>query len=118
MAHLVHLLSLLFLSLTSGYFLSPPSRGTFLCPTALHGRAAAVRAATKGKTDAKKTKVYSTFGKKIIMAVKNGGSDSPDANKMLRDVITAAKRNNVPVDNIKRAIKRATETKQGDYAER
>ena len=43
------------------------------------------------------------------MAVKEGGSASPDANKSLRDVISAAKKNNVPVDNINRAIKKATE---------
>ncbi|GMH50728.1 hypothetical protein TL16_g00849 [Triparma laevis f. inornata] len=65
--------------------------------TSLFGRAAAVRAATKGKTDAAKTKIYGQFGKKIIMAVKDGGSASPDANKALRDVISMAKKNNVPV---------------------
>ena len=37
--------------------------------TALFGRAAAVRAATKGKTDAKKAKTNALYGKKIIMAV-------------------------------------------------
>ncbi|GMH56473.1 hypothetical protein TrRE_jg7765 [Triparma retinervis] len=78
--------------------------------TALFGRAAAVRAQTKGKTDAKKTKIYGQFGKKIIMAVKDGGSASPEANKLLRDTIAAAKKNNVPADNIKRAIKRATDS--------
>mmetsp|Transcript_10170 Transcript_10170/g.20239 ORF Transcript_10170/g.20239 Transcript_10170/m.20239 type:complete len:287 (+) Transcript_10170:444-1304(+) len=83
-------------------------------PTFLNGRAAAVRAATKGKTDARKTKIYGQFGKKIIMAVKEGGSASPDANKALRDVISAAKKNNVPVDNINRAIKKATESASGD----
>jgi len=41
------------------------------------GRAAAVRAATKSKTDAKKAKVNGLYGKKIIMAVKEGGSPDP-----------------------------------------
>lgn len=81
------------------------------------GRAAAVRAATKGKTDAKKAKVNGIYGKKIIMAVKQGGSADPQANRSLNDVIAAAKRNNVPVDNINRAIKKASEGNQGDFSE-
>lgn len=43
------------------------------------------------QTDARKTKLYGQYGKKIIMAVKEGGSSSPDANKQLRDVLAAAK---------------------------
>mmetsp|Transcript_32707 Transcript_32707/g.47327 ORF Transcript_32707/g.47327 Transcript_32707/m.47327 type:complete len:284 (-) Transcript_32707:105-956(-) len=81
------------------------------------GRAAAVRAATKGKTDAKKAKINGIYGKKIIMAVKQGGSPDPVANRALNDVIYAAKRNNVPIDNINRAIKKATEGNQGDFSE-
>jgi len=81
------------------------------------GRAAAVRAATKGKTDAKKAKTNASYGKKIIMAVKQGGSASPDANKQLADLIVQAKRNNVPVDNINRAIKRASESNTADFSE-
>ena len=61
------------------------------------GRAAAVRAATKSKTDAKKAKTNATFGKKIIMAVKQGGPD-PDSNRALGELIKAAKANSVPVD--------------------
>lgn len=61
------------------------------------GRAAAVRAATKSKTDAKKAKINATYGKKIIMAVKQGGPD-PDSNRALGDLIKAAKANSVPVD--------------------
>jgi transcriptional/translational regulatory protein YebC/TACO1 len=62
------------------------------------GRAAAVRANTKSKTDAAKAKTNGFYGKKLIMAVKQGGSPDPEANTMLRDVIKAAKSNNVPVD--------------------
>lgn len=62
------------------------------------GRAAAVRAATKSKTDAKKAKVNAVYGKKIIMAVKQGGGPDPDSNRQLGDVIKQAKANNVPVD--------------------
>lgn len=81
------------------------------------GRAAAVRAATKSKTDAKKTKINAAFGKRIIMAVKQGGSPDANANRMLADVIRAAKSNNVPVDNITRAVKRASEATVGDFSE-
>jgi YebC/PmpR family DNA-binding regulatory protein len=81
------------------------------------GRAAAVRAATKGKTDAKKAKVNAYYGKKIIMAVKQGGSADPIANRQLGELIKAAKQNSVPVDNINRAIKRATEKDAGDFSE-
>ena len=62
------------------------------------GRAAAVRAATKSKTDAKKAKTNAVFGKKIIMAVKAGGSPDPIANKKLGDIIKQAKANSVPVE--------------------
>ena len=61
------------------------------------GRAAAVRAATKSKTDLKKSKTNALYGKKIIMAVKQGGPD-PDGNRALADIIKQAKANSVPVD--------------------
>jgi len=81
------------------------------------GRAADVRAKTKSKSDAKKAKVNAVFGKKIIMAVKQGGSPDPNANGQLNAVIKAAKANNVPADNIARAIKRATEANTQDFSE-
>lgn len=62
------------------------------------GRAAAVRAATKSKTDAKKAKTNAVFGKKIIMAVKQGGSPDPNSNRMLGDIIRQAKASSVPMD--------------------
>lgn len=80
------------------------------------GRAAAVRAATKGKTDAKKAKVNALYGKKIIMAVKQSGPD-PNANRALGELIKAAKSNSVPVDNISRAIKKASESSTADFSE-
>ncbi|VEU35790.1 unnamed protein product [Pseudo-nitzschia multistriata] len=81
------------------------------------GRAAAVRAATKSKTDAKKAKVNAVFGKKITMAVKQGGSPSLDSNRQLAEIVKQAKANNVPVDNINRAIKRASEANTADFSE-
>lgn len=80
------------------------------------GRAAAVREKTKSKTDAKKAKTNAVFGKKIIMAVKQGGPE-PDANRALADIIRQAKTNNVPVDNITRAIKRASEASTATFSE-
>jgi YebC/PmpR family DNA-binding regulatory protein len=93
-----------------------PEHATRMSPLFM-GRAAAVRAATKSKTDLKKAKTNALYGKKIVMAVKQGGSPSPDANKQLADVIKQAKANNVPVDNINRAIKKASEANVGDFAE-
>ena len=81
------------------------------------GRAAAVRAATKAKTDGRKAKINAIFGKRIIMAVKNGGGPDTEANTLLRDVIKQAKSNSVPVENIQRAIKRASEGAVGDFTE-
>jgi len=57
------------------------------------------------------------YGKKIMMAVKQGGSPDPVANRQLHDVIAAAKRNSVPAENIQRAIKKASEGKAGDFSE-
>ncbi|KAL3767516.1 hypothetical protein ACHAWU_000179 [Discostella pseudostelligera] len=94
-----------------------PSSPTHRLSPLFMGRAAAVRAATKGKTDAKKAKVNAYYGKKIIMAVKQGGSSDPVANRQLGELIKAAKNNSVPMDNINRAIKRATEKDAGDFSE-
>ncbi|GKY95519.1 hypothetical protein MPSEU_000513600 [Mayamaea pseudoterrestris] len=87
------------------------------CLPLFMGRAAAVRASTKAKTDGKKAKTNALFGKRIIMAVKEGGSGDPQANRQLNDVLKQAKANNVPVDNITRAIKKATEANTADFKE-
>jgi YebC/PmpR family DNA-binding regulatory protein len=63
--------------------------------------------AKKGKTDAKRGKIFTKIGKEIIVAVKNGGSN-PDANSRLRDVIAKAKAANMPGDTIAKAIKKAS----------
>ncbi len=46
----------------------------------------------------KKAKTNGIYGKKIIMAVKQGGSPDPNANRMLADVIKQAKGNSVPAE--------------------
>ena len=60
----------------------------------------------KEKTDAQKASVFTKIGREIILAVKEGGPD-PAANSKLKDIITKAKANNVPNDNIERVIKKA-----------
>jgi len=92
-----------------------PSTTRYTSPLFM-GRAAAVREKTKSKTDGKKAKTNAIFGKRIIMAVKQGGPD-PDSNRALGDIIKQAKTNNVPVDNITRAIKRASEASTADFSE-
>ncbi len=61
----------------------------------------------KAKTDAQKGKVFTKIGKEIAIAVRDGGPD-PASNSKLRDLIEKAKANNVPNDNIERAIKKAS----------
>jgi len=99
------------------FILTQQSSRSSSVPPLFMGRAAAVRASTKSKTDAKKAKTNAIFGKRIIVAVKEGGSPEPNANRQLADVIKQAKANNVPVENISRAIKKATEGNAGDFKE-
>jgi len=61
----------------------------------------------KGALDAKRGKIFTRLIKEISIAAKNGGGD-PDANPRLRTAILAAKSENMPQDNIKRAIQRGT----------
>ena len=61
----------------------------------------------KGALDAKRGKIFTRLIKEISIAAKNGGGD-PDANPRLRGAILAAKSENMPADNIKRAIQRGT----------
>lgn len=63
--------------------------------------------AKKGKTDAKRGKIFTKIGKEIVVAVKNGGA-SPDTNARLRDIIAKAKAANMPNDTISKAIKKAS----------
>lgn len=61
----------------------------------------------KEKTDSQRAKVFTKIGKEIAMAVRDGGAD-PVSNSKLSDLIAKAKANNVPNDNIERAIKKAS----------
>ncbi|MEZ2346091.1 YebC/PmpR family DNA-binding transcriptional regulator [Terriglobus sp. RCC_193] len=61
----------------------------------------------KGAADAKRGKVFTRLIKEITVAAKQGGGD-PDGNPRLRTAILAAKAENMPADNIKRATQRGT----------
>jgi len=61
----------------------------------------------KEKTDAQRAKIFTKIGREMAVAVREGGSD-PASNSKLRDCIAKARANNVPNDNIKRIIERAS----------
>ena len=61
-------------------------------------------------------KTFTKIGKQIAIAVKAGGPE-PDMNPALRAIIANAKRENMPKDNIERAIKNAMGKDQSDYKE-
>ena len=61
----------------------------------------------KGKVDAQRGALFTKLSKEIILAAKSGSSD-PEANYRLKMAVEKARENNMPQDNIKRAIARAT----------
>ncbi len=61
----------------------------------------------KASTDAKRGRVFTRVIKEITVAARGGGGD-PDANPRLRAAMAAAKAENMPADNIKRAVQRGT----------
>ena len=61
----------------------------------------------KGANDAKRGKIFSRLSRDITLAAKDGGGD-PDMNARLRTILLKAKAENMPVDNIERAIKKGT----------
>ncbi len=66
----------------------------------------------KGALDAKRGKIFTRLIKEITIAAKQGGGD-PDGNPRLRGAIAAAKAENMPAENIKRAIQRGTGELEG-----
>jgi YebC/PmpR family DNA-binding regulatory protein len=65
----------------------------------------------KAATDAKRGKIYTRIVKEIILAAKSNGD--PETNPRLRTAINTAKQNNMPRENIERAIKRGTGELEG-----
>jgi YebC/PmpR family DNA-binding regulatory protein len=61
----------------------------------------------KGRQDAKRGKIFTRLIKEITVAARMGGGD-PDMNPRLRLAVDKATDNNMPKDNIERAIKRGT----------
>ncbi len=80
------------------------------------GRAFEFRKARKLKRWGNMAKTFTRLGKQIAIAVKAGGPD-PDTNATLRSIIATCKRENMPKDNIDRAIKNAMGKDQSDYKE-
>lgn len=80
------------------------------------GRAFEFRKARKMKRWGNMARTFTRIGKQISTAVKSGGPD-PETNSTLRAIIATAKHENVPKDNIERAIKNALGKDQKDYKE-
>lgn len=80
------------------------------------GRAFEYRKATKLKRWGNMARVFTRLGREIEMAVKAGGGD-PDSNPRLRLLMRTAKTENMPKDNVERAIKRAISKDTTDYKE-
>ncbi|HET7569802.1 MAG TPA: YebC/PmpR family DNA-binding transcriptional regulator [Gammaproteobacteria bacterium] len=66
----------------------------------------------KGRQDAKRGRIFTRLIKEITVAARMGGGD-PDANPRLRLAIDKAYENNMPKDNVERAIKRGTGDLEG-----
>ncbi|HEY0219257.1 MAG TPA: YebC/PmpR family DNA-binding transcriptional regulator [Afipia sp.] len=70
----------------------------------------------KGKQDAMKSKVFGKLAREITVAAKLGTPD-PSMNARLRAAVVAARQENMPRDNIERAIKKATGSESENYDE-
>ena len=80
------------------------------------GRAFEYRKARKMKRWGNMARVFTKLGKEITMAVKASGPD-PETNPRLRVLMQTAKKENMPKDNVERAIKKATSKDFTDYKE-
>lgn len=80
------------------------------------GRAFEYRKARKMKRWGNMARVFTKLGKEIEMAVKSGGADA-SSNSRLRLLIQTARSENMPKDNVDRAIKRAISKDTADYKE-
>ena len=71
----------------------------------------------KGSEDARRGKIFTKLGRNISVAVREGG-DNPEYNPALKAAIDKAKAENMPNDNIERAIKKASGDMDGANFER
>src|SRR5882724_11131792 len=67
----------------------------------------------KAATDAKRGRIFTKVIREITIAARVGGGD-PDSNPRLRTAILTAKNENMPNDNIERALARGTGTLEGE----
>ncbi|MBF0118545.1 MAG: YebC/PmpR family DNA-binding transcriptional regulator [Desulfobacterales bacterium] len=67
----------------------------------------------KGAADARRGKIFTKLIKEITIAARLGGGGDPSSNPRLRAAILAAKSENMPKDNIERAIKKGTGELEG-----
>lgn len=70
----------------------------------------------KGRQDAQKSKLFGKLAREITVAAKLGTPD-PDMNPRLRAAIIAARQENMPKDNIERAVKKALGNEGENYDE-
>ena len=80
------------------------------------GRAFEFRKARKFKRWGNMARTFTRIGKEITIAAKAGGPD-PDGNPRLRMLMQQAKKENMPKENVERAIKKAFDKDQSDYKE-
>ncbi len=80
------------------------------------GRAFEYRKATKLKRWGNMAKVFTKLGKQITIAAREGGADV-EANPRLRVLVQQAKKENMPKENVERAIKKALSRDEADYKE-
>ncbi|HLP05662.1 MAG TPA: YebC/PmpR family DNA-binding transcriptional regulator, partial [Paludibacter sp.] len=80
------------------------------------GRAFEYRKATKMKRWGNMARVFTKLGKQITIAAREGGSD-PDQNPRLRVLVQQSRKENMPKENVERAIKKATSKDEADYKE-
>ena len=80
------------------------------------GRAFEYRKATKMKRWGNMARVFTKLGKQITIATRDGGPDA-GTNPRLRLLIQQAKKENMPKENVERAIKKATDKDHSDYKE-
>ena len=80
------------------------------------GRAFEYRKATKLKRWGNMARVFTKLGRQITIATKDGGPDA-DVNPRLRVLIQQAKKENMPKENVERAIKKAISKDEADFKE-
>jgi YebC/PmpR family DNA-binding regulatory protein len=80
------------------------------------GRAFEYRKATKMKRWGNMARVFTKLGKQITISVRESGPE-PDTNPRLRVLIQQSKKENMPKENVERAIKKAISKDEADYKE-